>query len=125
MDQAWQLEEEFWQAGTSGRVADYYARVLASDGFVVVPGRVLGRDDLLDQWRDRAAWKDFSLTEPQIVLVNGETAALTYHISATQIGGEPYRARVSSIYTWVAHGWALAFRQHTPDPEPTAAADPA
>jgi hypothetical protein len=115
VDQAWALEEEFWAAGVSGHVHDYYARVLAADAFVVVPEHVLLRDDLLRQWDDRAAWQDYALTEHRIVLVNGETVVLTYRVEAQQVNGEPYRARVSSLYTWVGRGWALAFRQHTPD----------
>ena len=120
MDQAWEREEEFWEAGTQGRVHDYYARVLATDAFVVVPGQVLGREDLMRQWENRAAWAGYALTERREVLVNGETVVLSYRVIAQQIDGPPYQARVSSVYTWVA-GWALAFRQHTPDPVPAPA----
>jgi hypothetical protein len=115
VDQAWKLEEEFWAAGVSGDVHSYYARVLAADAFVVVPGHVLVREDLLRQWDERAAWADYTLSEQRIVLVNGETVVLTYRVEAQQIDGDPYLARVSSMYTWIGGGWALAFRQHTPD----------
>lgn len=117
MDQAWQLEEQFWAAGSSGGVPDYYARVLTTDAFVVVPGAVLGREDLIRQWDDRSPWKDHELTERRNVLVNGETVVLSYRVTATSSDGSTYAARVSSVYTWVT-GWALAFRQHTPDPQP-------
>jgi hypothetical protein len=116
VDEAWKLEVEFWEAGAAGRIHEYYARVLAADAFVVVPGKVMVREDLLNIWDDRAAWEHYDLTEQRIVLVNGETVAITYAIKARQIGGFTYRARVSSMYTWVGGGWALAFRQHTPDP---------
>jgi hypothetical protein len=116
VDQAWKLEEEFWTAGVEGRVPAYYARVLAADAFVVVPGHVLVREDLLRQWDNRAAWADYTLSEQRIVLVNGETVVLTYRVNAKQVDGDDYRARVSSMYTWVG-GWVLAFRQHTPDPD--------
>jgi uncharacterized protein DUF4440 len=116
VDQAWKLEEEFWAAGVEGRVPAYYARVLAADAFVVVPGHVLDREDLLRQWDNRAAWADYTLSEQRIVLVNGETVVLTYRVNAKQVDGDTYRARVSSMYTWVS-GWVLAFRQHTPDPD--------
>jgi len=116
VDEAWALEEGFWKAGASGEVQDYYARVLATDAFVVVPGRVLLRGDLLRQWDDRAPWTDFDLTERRGSLVNGETALLSYRIIAHDADGNEYRALVSSVYTWVA-GWVLVFRQHTPDPD--------
>ena len=114
MDQAWECEEDFWRAGVEGRVAEHYAHVLAADAFVVVPDHVLDRDDLVQQWNERAAWAEYSLSERRDVLINGETAVLSYRVQARQTDGNVYRARVSSVYTWVA-GWALAFRQHTPD----------
>jgi hypothetical protein len=116
VDEAWDLEESFWKAGTAGGVQDYYAKVLAADAFVVVPGRVLLRDDLLRQWDDRPPWTEYALTERRTVLVNGETVVLSYCVSACDAEGRAYRARVSSVYTWVAR-WVLAFRQHTPDPD--------
>ena len=115
VDQAWALEEEFWAAGASGQIHDYYARVLAADAFVVIPEHVLLREDLLRQWDERAAWADYTLSEQRIVRVNGETVVLTYRVEAQQVDGTAYRAQVSSLYTWVGRGWALAFRQHTPD----------
>jgi hypothetical protein len=114
MDQAWDLEEEFWLAGASGRISEFYAKVLTSDAFVVVPGRVLQRDDLLHMWFDRAPWERYELTDRHDQLVNGETALLSYHILASSRDTPDFRARVSSLYTWVG-GWALVFRQHTLD----------
>jgi hypothetical protein len=114
MDQAWACEEDFWQAGIEGRTAEHYARMLAADAFVIVPGHRLDRDDLVQQWDERAAWAEYTLSERRDVLINGETAVLSYHVQARQTDGHLYSARISSVYTWVA-GWALAFRQHTPD----------
>jgi hypothetical protein len=114
MDQAWALEEEFWEAGATGRTGDFYAKVLTTDAFVVVPTGVLLRDDLLHMWHERSPWDHYELTERQERLVNGETALLTYRLVASSRDSPDYRARVSSLYTWVS-GWALAFRQHTPE----------
>ena len=120
MDQAWALEEGFWRAGTSGGVADYYARVLAADAFVVVPGGVLEREDLLRQWEDRPAWADYTLSDSRVALVNGETVVMTYRVEARDHGGGAYRAQVSSVYVWAGAGWALTLRQHTPEPHAAA-----
>jgi hypothetical protein len=116
MDQAWALEEEFWEASTSGGVAAHYARVLAADAFVVVPGGVLEREDLLRQWDGRPPWTDYELSEPRMALVNGETVVMTYGVTAHDQQGGLYRARVSSVYVWAGSGWALTLRQHTPEP---------
>jgi hypothetical protein len=114
MDQAWALEEEFWEAGTSGRIAEFYAKVLTTDAFVVVPTGVLMRDDLLHQWYERAPWDRYELSDRHDQLVNGETVLLSYRIVASSRDTPDYRARVSSLYTWVT-GWALVFRQQTPE----------
>jgi hypothetical protein len=114
MDQAWALEEEFWQAGASGRTAEFYAKVLTSDAYVVVPSGILLRDDLLHMWHERAPWDRYELLERRGQLVNGETVLLSYRLVASSLSTPDYRARVSSLYTWVS-GWALVFRQHTPE----------
>jgi hypothetical protein len=126
MDQAWQLEEDFWRAGSAGGadVRAYYARVLTSDAFVVVPGQVLAREELLRQWDDRAPWERYAIEDRRTVLINGETVLLSYRVSASSHDTPTYAARVSSVYSWEG-GWVLAFRQHTPeadsDDEPAAA----
>jgi hypothetical protein len=120
MDQAWALEKEFWDASTSGDVAAYYARVLTADAFVVVPGDVLDRDRLMLLWDSRAPFESYELTQSRVVLVNGETVVLSYRVDAKDPAGEVYRARVSSVYVWSGGGWALAMRQHTPEPDSSA-----
>lgn len=126
MDEAWKLEEEFWRAGSSGRdsVRAYYARVLTSDAFVVVPGQVLAREELLRQWDHRSPWERYVIDDRRTVLVNGQTVVLSYRVSASGPETPRYDARVSSVYTWES-GWALAFRQHTPtdDEEPAPPGD--
>ena len=117
MDQAWVLEEDFWRAGSAGGddVQAYYARVLTSDAFVVIPGQRLAREQLLRNWDHRAPWDSVELEDRHTVLVNGETVALTYRVSASSPDTPKYQARITSVYSWEGDGWALAFRQHTPD----------
>src|SRR5690348_1971195 len=117
MDKAWVLEEDFWRAGSEGaeQVQSYYARVLTSDAFVIVPGQKLAREQLLRQWDSRAPWTDVVLDDRHTVLVNGETVLLSYRVSASSPDTPKYEARVSSVYSWEGDNWALAFRQHTPE----------
>lgn len=117
MDEAWRLEEAFWEASIAGEVPDYYARVLASDGIVVVPGQVLDRNELLGQWVQRTSWDDWAISERRTVLVNGETLVLCYRVLAHSTDEPYYAALVSSVYIWGVEGWVLALRQHTPDPD--------
>jgi hypothetical protein len=115
VDQAWALEEEFWEASTSGGVSAHYARVLTADAYVVVPGGILEREDLLRQWEGRLPWVDHELSDVRMTLVNGETVVMTYRVRAHDQGGGLYQARISSVYVWAGSGWALALRQHTPE----------
>ena len=115
MDETWILEEDFWRAGTAGRddVQAYYARVLTSDAYVVIPGQILAREQLLRQWDERSPWTTYRLEDRRTVDVNGQTVVLTYHVTASSPETPAYDAHVTSVYTWVG-AWALAFRQHTP-----------
>jgi hypothetical protein len=127
MDEAWKLEEEFWRAGSAGRdsVRAYFSRVLTSDAFVVVPGQVLAREELLRQGDGSVPWDQVAIDDRRTVLVNGQTVVLSYRVSASSPQAPRYDARVSSVYTWES-GWALAFRQHTPasdDEEPSPASN--
>ncbi|MFI7587424.1 nuclear transport factor 2 family protein [Spongisporangium articulatum] len=115
MEETWGLEEEFWAAGVTGDVPRYLARVLTADAFVVLPGVVLTREQLLREWEARPLWSSYALGSRRGVLINQETAVLSYRVEATDADGVGYRARVSSVYTWVG-AWALAMRQHTPEP---------
>jgi hypothetical protein len=115
MDQVWALEEEFWEAGASGRIAQFYAKILTSDAFVVIPSGVLRRDDLVHMWHERSPWERYEISERHHQMVNGETVLLSYRLVASSQTTPDYRARVCSVYTWVGGGWALVFRQHTPE----------
>ena len=117
MDKAWALERESWEAVRSGNGSDFYARRMTSDGFIVVPGRIIDRQDLIARWKERAPLTRFELSEPRIVLVDGGAALITYTVSADGAWLPDYRARITSLYVLVGAEWALAFRQHTPDGE--------
>jgi hypothetical protein len=115
MDEAWRLERESWTAASAGEAEGWFARVMTSDAFVVLPGQVLNREDVLKRWSVQAPWVEYSLGTPRLVLVDGQTCLVSYRVSARDPENGEYRALVTSLYTWVGGGWALAFRQHTPD----------
>ena len=114
MDKAWQLERESWEAVSSGKGEEFYARRMTSDGFIVVPGRIIDRQELIAHWNQREPLAHVELSEPRIVPVDGGNVLITYAVSAA--GAEfQYRARITSLYVLEGADWALAFRQHTPD----------
>jgi hypothetical protein len=116
VDQAWQLEQESWAAAAAGDASAFFAKVMTGDAFVVMPGRVLERDDVIGRWSDDLApWHSYELGEPRLVLLDGESVVVSYRVTAVSDDTPDYRAQVTSMYTWVGGAWALAFRQHTPD----------
>ncbi len=116
MDQAWACEEDFWQAGIEGRTVEHYARVLAADAFVVVPDHLLDRDDLVHQWHERVAWAEYTLSERRDVLINGETAVLSYRVRARQTDGHVYQPGSPACTPgWRAGRWPFGSTLRTPE----------
>jgi hypothetical protein len=115
VDQAWQLEQDSWAAVVAGDAAIFFGKIMTDDAFVVVPGAVLGRDELVARFQGPPPWERYALADEKLVLLDGETVLVSYHVTAERDGTPGYRGLVTSMYTWVDGGWALAFRQHTPD----------
>jgi len=113
MDQAWKLEQHFWQELSEGRAAGFYARHMTSDGYVVLPTGVVDRDQLIARWEGHEPLT-YELSEPRLLLVDG-SVLVHYHATADGSWLPNYRAWVTSLYIWEGSGWSLAFRQHTPE----------
>jgi hypothetical protein len=115
MDEAWRLEQELWQAVSTGRGGAFYARHMTADGFIVLPGAVIDRHELMLRWDKHEPLREYSLSEPRLVMVDGDSVLITYRVIADGEWLPNYRAQISALYTWIGGEWALAFRQHTPD----------
>jgi hypothetical protein len=115
MDEAWRLEQELWEAVSSGGASAFYARHMTADGFVVLPGAVVERHELIMRWETQPPLREYSLSEPRMVLVDGSSVLITYRVIADGDWLPDYHAQITALYTWIGGEWALAFRQHTPD----------
>ena len=115
MDEAWRLEQELWEAVSSGGASAFYARHMTTDGFIVVPGAVLERHELIMRWETQKPLREYTLSEPRLVLVDGSSVLITYRVVADGEWLPNYHAQITALYTWIGGEWALAFRQHTPD----------
>lgn len=114
MDQAWALEESFWEASVKGDATGFYARHMTTDGYVVLPNRIVPRADLVSGWVDRKALRSYELSEPKYTLIEGGNVVITYEVSADAEWLPAYRAFVTVVYTWLPGGWGLVCRSHTP-----------
>ena len=115
MDQAWRLEQELWEAVSTGGAGAFYARHMTSDGFIVLPGTVVERHELILRWDGQQPLREYTLSEPRLVMVDGDSVLITYRVVADGDWLPDYHAQVTALYTWIGGEWALAFRQHTPD----------
>jgi hypothetical protein len=115
MDEAWRLEREMWQAISCGGASSFYAKHMTADGFIVLPGTVIERHELIMRGQSRAPLRECELSEPRLVMVDGDSVLITYSVVADGDWIPDYRAQVTALYTWIGGEWALAFRQHTPD----------
>jgi|SRR4051812_13782207 hypothetical protein len=115
MDQAWKLEQELWHAAANGQASDFYREHMTTDGFLVVPNGMVHRQQLITEWDERDPLTSYELSEPHMMLVDGESVLIAYGVRAEGTWLGSYRARVSALYTWSGRGWALVFRQHTPE----------
>ena len=115
MDEAWRLEQDLWESMGSGNGSNFYARHMTADGFIVLPGVVIDRHELMLRWNDQAPLREYTLSTPRLVMVDSDSVLITYRVVADGESLPNYRAQITALYTWIGGEWALAFRQHTPD----------
>ena len=117
MDEAWKLERQFWDELGNGGASGFYARHMTADGYVVLPSGVVERQDLIDRWKSHEPLRQVELSPPRLLLVDGGSVLVHYHVACDGEWLPNYRAWVTSLYTWEGAGWSLVFRQHTPETE--------
>jgi hypothetical protein len=111
-DHLFDLEEKFWTEGPS-----YYQRNLAYTALMVFPepAGVLLKDEIAPSLAETSRWSQVALEEHRLLELTEKAALVTYKATAARAdGGEPYRARASSVYVRDGAAWKLAFHQQTP-----------
>ncbi len=115
MDQAWQIEQDFWEASSvDAGPQQWFAKYLATDGFIVLPNRVVNRDDLVHGWSGRRPLTSWTLGEPVFTVFEGGNLVLRYEASMEAEWLPRYEAFITSVYVWGADHWTLICRTHTP-----------
>jgi hypothetical protein len=115
MDQAWELEQEFWKETSVGNAGGFYQRHMIAEGYVVIPSGVVSRDELIAKWNQHLPVTSYELSEPRFTLVDGSNVVLNYHVRMSADWLPDYAAWMTALYTWEGAGWALAVRTHTPE----------
>jgi hypothetical protein len=114
MDQAWALEQDFWQESSAGQAGAFYRRTMLTDGYVVLPSGVVSRDELIATWDTHQPIRTYQLSEPRLTLVDGGNVLISYKVEMDADWLPNYAAWMTALYSWEGSGWALAVRTHTP-----------
>jgi hypothetical protein len=112
------LEHRGWQALSASTGADFYGRIMTSDGVMVLAhGQVLDRQGVIESLGSAPPWRDYEISDERLVLAGDAQAILVYTGRARREDGDPaFAAVMSSVYTREAGGWRLALYQQTPVP---------
>jgi|SRR3954451_6516733 hypothetical protein len=106
------LEQRFWNAAGN---ATRYEEHLAADAVHVLPGMgIVDRRTVLAEVARAQPWSRFSISEPEVVDLGHDAAALVYRCHAARPGGRDYHAAVASVYRREGDDWLLAVHQQTP-----------
>ena len=105
------LERQFWLGD-----ADFYRENLDDEcllAFAEMAG-VSTRDQVAETVKEGDRWQDVHMEVIGVIEPAKDVALVTYEATATQSGGEPYAALVSSGYVRRGGAWKMAFHQQTP-----------
>lgn len=111
------LERRGWESLCDGTGADFYGRIMTSDGVMVLAhGHALDREAVIDSLDKAPPWGTYEIADERLVVLDADHAVLTYTGRAQREGEVVFAALMSSVYTRRAGAWRLALYQQTPIP---------
>jgi hypothetical protein len=108
------LERQGWEALTAGRGAGFYREHLTADALMVFPFGVLEREQSIEAIDAAPPWATYHIDESRVIALDGNSALITYRVTAQREGQPPYTAILTSGYVRRDGAWKLAFHQQTP-----------
>jgi hypothetical protein len=105
-------EHEGWQAILAGHGGDYYRRTMTADGLLILPGRIVTRDEAIAVFKEMPAVTSYQLREPAVVRLNERAGVLVYRLLAHR-GDEVIEANAATTYVFADGGWCVATHQQT------------
>jgi hypothetical protein len=106
---------EGWRAILAGRGGDYYQRTMTADALLILPGAVLGRDQVRAALSAAAPLDRYELHEPAVIRL-GEHAGVLVYRSTTWRGDTSTDQQMSTTYLFDESngGWSIAAHQESP-----------
>jgi Domain of unknown function (DUF4440) len=114
MDELLELERAGWSSLCDGTAADFYGDLMTAEGVMVMAnGQVMDRDEVVDALRHSPPWASYSIDDPMVVPVDGDTRALVYTGTGNRDEGPPFVGVMTSVYVRRNGDWKLALYQQT------------
>ena len=112
------LEHQGWKSLCNGTGADFYGRIMTSDGVMVLAhGQVFDRLAVIDSLNDAPPWRNYDIADERLFFFIDEEAIVVYTARADRGEDEPaFVALMSSVYVRHEGAWRLALYQQTPVP---------
>ncbi|WP_437583059.1 DUF4440 domain-containing protein [Paramicrobacterium sp. CJ85] len=109
------LEHDGWRSLCDGTGADFYGRLMITDGVMVLAGGFsLDRASVIASLVDAPTWDTYRIDDERVISIATDVFAITY-IGRASRGDEPeFAAAMSSTYVRVDGEWRLALYQQTP-----------
>lgn len=99
LDELLQLERTGWDALCAQRGGTFYGELMLDDAvMVLVNGSVMDRGTIAASLDEAPPWSRYELSEPRLVEIGEDSAALVYRAAATREGADPFTALMTSVY---------------------------
>jgi len=92
-----------------------YRRWLTDDALVVVPGRVMDREECAAAMDEGPGWDAWQIDDPRVISIDPDAAVLSYRWRSSR-GDQVYEAAMSTVYTRRGGEWLVVLHQQTPEP---------
>ncbi len=111
LDELLEIEQGFWNAT---RDPGYYKEHMADEGLAIFSAGVMDKSQAIASTSapGMAAWTGVKLSNPRVVELAKDCAALVYEGSATR-DGQPYSANSTSVYTRRNGSWQMMLHQQS------------
>lgn len=118
-DEVLDLEHQGWRSLCNSTGADFYGRIMTSDGVMVLAhGQVLDRNAVIDSLNEAPPWRSYDIADERLLALSEDHVILVYAGRAYRDEDEPaFTALMASVYTRQDGAWRLALYQQTPIPD--------
>lgn len=118
LDELLDLEHQGWKSLCNSTGADFYGRIMTSDGVMVLAhGQVYDRQAVIDSLNEAPPWRTYDIADERLISLGEDRAILVYAGRAYRDESQPaFTALMSSVYTRHDGNWRLALYQQTPIP---------